>query len=175
MLIVRTETPVADIAPWIRSQVATLDPALPVDIATMRQRISKLADGPRFQTMLVGFFASTGLVLTMIGLYGVITLMVVHRTQEIGIRMALGADRRSILQLVLNKSLRIVFFGTALGIFLCGFTTHLLRSLLFNISPHDPFTFAIVPLLLISVACLATLIPASHAARVDPNIALRND
>jgi ABC-type antimicrobial peptide transport system permease subunit len=158
---------------WIRSQVATLDPTLPLDIATLQQRVSKLADQPRFQTLLVSFFATTGLVLAVIGLYGVISFLVTQRTQEIGVRMALGASRGSILRLVMGKSLRLIVWGTVLGLLAALAASRLLSSLLFSIGPHDPVTFVIVTLLLVLVALVATLLPAKSASKVNPIVALR--
>jgi|HubBroStandDraft_5_1064220.scaffolds.fasta_scaffold190594_1 ABC-type antimicrobial peptide transport system permease subunit len=141
----------------------------------MQQRVSTLADQPRFQTILVSFFAATGLVLAVIGLYGVISFLVVQRTQEIGVRMALGASRGAIVRLIVGKSLRLIVWGTSLGLLAALGASRVLSSLLFSIGPHDPATFAFVTLLLVFVALMATLIPASSAAKVNPIVALRCD
>ena len=134
-----------------------------------------MADRPRFEMLLVGFFAFTGLVLAVIGLYGVISFFVVQRTQEIGIRIAVGASRADILRLVLTNALRLIVPGVFLGLVLALALSRVLASLLFKVGPHDPVTFAGVTGLLILVALLATLIPASSATRVDPTVALRCD
>ncbi len=174
-IVVRSTLPPETMAGWIRAQVATLDPVLPVDIATLRQRVSKLADGPRFQTVLVSAFAVSGLVMAVIGLYGVISFLVIQRTQEIGVRMAMGATRGDILRLVLSKSLRLIFAGIALGLLIAGALSRVLSSLLFNTGPRDPVTFAAVTLMLSFVAVLASLIPARSATKVNPIVALRCD
>ncbi len=175
VIVVRSSLPADQTSRWIRSQVAVLDPALPVDITTLEQGVSKLADQPRFQTLLVGFFAATGLVLAIIGLYGVISFLVVQRTQEIGVRMALGADKRDILRLVMGRSLRLIVGGIALGLVAALASARVLSSLLYSIGPHDPITFVVVTLLLVFVALVATLIPARSATKVDPMVALRCD
>ncbi len=153
--------------------MAALDPTLPVDIATLRERVSKLADQPRFQTTLVGFFAATGLLLAVIGLYGVMAFLVAQRTQEIGVRMALGAGRGDILRLVMGKSLRLILCGTVVGLIAALAASRVLSSLLFGVGSRDPVTLVVVALLLIVVALVATLIPARVASRVDPIVALR--
>jgi putative ABC transport system permease protein len=173
VIVVRSSLPPAETSRWIRSQVAALDPTLPVDIATLRERVSKLADQPRFQTTLVGFFAAIGLVLAVIGLYGVIAFLVAQRTQEIGVRMALGAERGDILRLVMGKSLRLVVCGVVVGLVAALAVSRVLASLLFGVGARDPVTFGLVTLLLIVVALLAALIPARAASRVDPIVALR--
>jgi len=175
VITIRTALPPQEMSRWIRSQVAAIDPALPVDIQTMKQRVSKLADQPRFQALLVGFFAATGLLLAVIGLYGVISFLVAQRTQEIGVRMALGADKGDVLRLVLGKSLRLIVWGTVVGLVASLAASRVLSSLLFSIGPHDPLAFVCVTLLLIVVALIATLIPARSATRVDPIVALRCD
>jgi putative ABC transport system permease protein len=175
IVVVRSALPPDQAARWIRSQVAALDPTLPIDLATLRQRVGKLADQPRFETLLVGFFAAIGLVLAVIGLYGVISFLVTQRTQEIGVRLALGASRGRILRLVLGKSLWLIACGTMLGLFAALASSRVLTSLLFNISAHDPLTFALVALLLVFVALIATFIPAKSATKVDPIVALRYD
>ena len=175
VIVVRSSLSPAEASRWIRSQVAALDPTLPVDIATLRQRVSKLADQPRFQATLVGFFAATGLLLAVIGLYGVIAFLVAQRTQEIGVRMALGAGRGDILRLVMGKSLRLIVGGTVVGLVTALVVSRVLSSLLFGIGSHDPVTFALVTLLLIAVALLATLVPARRAASVNPVEALRTE
>jgi putative ABC transport system permease protein len=175
VVVVRSSLPPDQTSRWIRSQVAALDPTLPVDIATLRQRVAKLADQPRFQTTLVSFFAATGLVLAMIGLYGVIAYLVAQRTQEIGVRMALGADKGDILRLVMGRSLRLIVSGIAVGLVAALAATRLLSSLLYSIGPHDPVTFGLVTLLLVLVAIVAALIPARSATSVNPIVALRCD
>jgi putative ABC transport system permease protein len=172
-ILVKSTLPADVMERWIRSQVAMLDPTLPVDIATLQQRVSKLADGPRFQTTLVGFFAAIGLVLAVIGLYGVIAFLVAQRTQEIGVRMALGAARGDILRLVMGRSLRLVLCGTVAGLVGALAVSRVLASLLFGVGSRDPVTFVAVTLLLIVVALLATLVPARRAASVNPVEALR--
>ncbi|HEX3968532.1 MAG TPA: ABC transporter permease [Edaphobacter sp.] len=173
VIVLRSSLAPAEMSRWIRSQVAALDPTLPVDIATLQQRVSKLADQPRFQTTLVGFFAAIGLVLAVIGLYGVIAFLVAQRTQEIGVRMALGAARGDILRLVMGRSLRLIVCGTVAGLAAALAVSRVLSSLLFGVGSHDPVTFALVTLLLIVVALLATLVPARRAASVNPMEALR--
>lgn len=172
-ILVKSTLPANVMESWIRSQVATLDPTLPVDIATLQERVSKLSDQPRFQTTLIGFFAATGLTLALIGLYGVISFFVTQRTQEIGVRLALGADKSDILRLVMWRSLRLLMAGTALGLIAALAATRVLSSLLFSIDPHDPFTFVATTLLLLVVGLMATLLPARSASGVDPIVALR--
>jgi ABC-type antimicrobial peptide transport system permease subunit len=121
----------------------------------------------------VGFFAAIGLVLAVIGLYGVIAFLVAQRTQEIGVRMALGAGRGDILRLVMGKSLRLIVCGTVAGLVAALGVSRVLASLLFSVGPRDPVTYVLVTFLLIVVALLATLIPARSASRVDPMVALR--
>jgi putative ABC transport system permease protein len=175
VVVVRSSLPPDQASRWIRSQVASLDPTLPIDLATLRQRVSKLADPARFQTLLVGFFAATGLALSLIGLYGVIAFLVAQRTQEIGVRMALGADKYDILMLVMGSSMQLILAGTAIGLVAALATTRLLTSLLYGIRPNDPITFGLVTSLLVLVAVIAALIPARAAASVDPIVALRCD
>jgi len=174
-ILIKTPLPSDAMSLWIRAQVATLDPTIPVDIATLQQRVGKLADQPRFQTLLVGFFAATGLVLAVIGLYGVISFLVTQRTQEIGVRMALGASQANILRLVLGKSLRLIVWGISLGLLAALAASRVLSSLLFSVGPHDPLSFACVTLLLVFVALAATLLPARSATKVNPIVALRCD
>jgi putative ABC transport system permease protein len=160
---------------WIRERVAALDPTVPVKVETLSERVSKMADQPRFETMLVGFFAATGLVLAVVGLYGVMSFLVTQRTQEIGVRMALGASRGDVLRLVMGKSVRLIVWGTVVGLVAALAAARVLTSLLFSVGPHDPVAFGFVTLLLVVVALAATLIPAKSATKVDPMVVLRCD
>jgi len=174
-LILKTSLPSASMTRWIRSQVDSLDPTVLVSVETLRQRVSKMADQPRFETALVGFFAATGLLLSMIGLYGVIAFIANQRTQEIGIRMALGAGRFDILRLVSGEGVRLIALGGLIGLGLALGISRLFKSLLFSISPYDPMTFIAVALLLLLVALAATLIPARVAMNIEPVAALRSE
>ncbi len=171
--ILKTTLSPQAITPWVRSQIAAIDPTVPVDVATLNQTIGKLADRPRFETALLGFFAFTGLLMAVIGLYGVISFMAKQRTQEIGVRMALGASRKNILFLIGREGLHLIAIGGILGIVASLVLSRTLKSLLFNIAPHDPAIFVSVALLLSVVALAATLIPARSATKVDPIVALR--
>jgi predicted permease len=173
--LLESSLPASVIAPWIRSRVAQLDPTAPVEIDTMKQTVSRLADRPRFETALLGFFAFCGLLMAVIGLYGVIAFMAAQRTQEIGVRMALGATRVDILKLIAGEGLRLIALGGAVGLGAGLAAAQLLRSLLFNVGPHDPVTYAGVLGLLGVVALAATLIPARTAMKVEPVVALRNE
>jgi ABC-type antimicrobial peptide transport system permease subunit len=135
--------------------------------------VNRIADRPRFETTLVGFFAATGLVLAVVGLYGVISFLVAQRTQEIGVRMALGATQADILRLVVAKGMGLVLIGGLAGLIAAFGVSRLVKSLLFSVSAHDPVSFFAVVLGLSFVALLATLIPALAATRVNPNVALR--
>jgi predicted permease len=173
VVIVKTNLPADAMGTWIRSQVAAIDPTLPVDVQTLSQRVSRMADQPRFETVLVSLFASAGLLLAVVGLYGVISFLVAQRTQEIGLRMAIGATRGDILLLFLRSGFRLILPGAVLGLVLGFATSRMVASLLFGVSPRDPAVFVSVGVVLVLVALAATAIPAAKATRVDPNVALR--
>jgi predicted permease len=173
VIVMKTALKPEAAAPWVRSQIAQLDPTVPVEIDTLSQTVSKLADRPRFETALLGFFASCGLLMAVIGLYGVIAFVAAQRTQEIGVRMALGATRLDILRLIVGEGVRLIVLGGVLGLGAALATAQLLKNLLFNVAPHDPLTYAAVALLLGFVALAATLVPARAAMKVEPVVALR--
>lgn len=127
----------------------------------------------RFLLLLVGVFAAAALALAAIGIYGVVAFSVARRTQEIGVRMALGAQRGDVLRLVIGEGARMAAFGVAIGILASLGVTRLLSSLLFGIGTTDPLTFASIAVLLCLVALAASYIPARRAMRVDPMTALR--
>jgi putative ABC transport system permease protein len=124
---------------------------------------------------MVGLFALTALLLAGLGIYGVISYIVTARTHEIGIRIALGAERSSILRMVLRQGLGLAIAGATVGLVGALIVSHLMAGLLYGVRPTDPLTFAIVAVLLIAVALLACYIPARRALRVDPLIALRHE
>jgi predicted permease len=173
VLLVETALPPSLVAPWIKQQIAAIDPTIPAEIVPLSQTVSRLADRPRFEATLAGFFAFCGLAMAVIGLYGVICFLAAQRTQEIGIRMALGATRIDILRLIAAEGIRLIALGAALGLAAAMAAAQLLKSLLFNVAPHDPASYIFITLLLALVALLATLIPARAAMRVEPVAALR--
>ena len=163
------------VAPWVRSQIAHLDPTVPVEIELFKELVNRLADRPRFETALLGFFALTGLVMAVIGLYGVTSFLAAQRTREIGVRMALGATRADILRLIAREGMLLMVLGGLLGSVVALAVTQVLKSLLFSIGPHDPTTFIGVAVVLALVALAATLIPARAAMSVEPVVALRHE
>lgn len=173
LLIVDAVVSPAGTIPWVRTQIAHLDPTVPVTTETLNEQVNKLADRPRFETALLSFFALTGLAMAVIGLYGVIAFIATQRTQEIGVRMALGATRADILRLIAGEGARLIALGGVVGLAAAFAATQALQSLLFQVGPHDPASFIAVALLLALVALAATLIPARSAMKTDPMAALR--
>jgi len=135
--------------------------------------LSHLIDEPRLYTTLLGIFATLALVLAAVGIYGVMSYAVAQRTHEIGIRMALGANRREVMRLVISQGMRLAGLGIAIGAVVTVVLTRLLASLLFNVSATDLKTFLVTAALLSFVALLACGLPALRATRVDPMVALR--
>lgn len=175
IILVDSVLTTASIEPWVRSQIASLDRTVPVEMEPLNQTVNALADRPRFETALLAFFAFTGLMLAVIGLYGLLAFMTSRRTQEIGVRMALGATRTNILRLIAHDGLRMVLAGGAVGLVVALATSRILKSLLFQVSIYDPFTFIAAPVLLCLVALVAILIPARAGMKVEPSVALRNE
>ena len=157
-----------------RQQVQALDPEQPIyDARTLAEMRDNAIAPQRLNLILLGVFAGIALVLALIGLYGVLAYAVAQRHREIGVRMALGAQRRDVLQLVVGQGMRLVLVGVGLGLIGALALTRLLRGLLFGVGPNDPLTLAATPLLLALTALLACWMPASRASRVDPMEALR--
>ncbi len=175
-IFLRGHLDAAAIPDEVREQVQTVDPTLPVFGAqTLDEVLSASLAERRFSMEMVALFALTALLLAGLGIYGVISYMVSERTHEIGIRLALGAERRGILQMVLRQGLRLAIAGAAVGVVGAMIVSHLMAGLLYGVKPTDPLTFAGVTLLFMGVALLACYIPARRAIRVDPLVALRHE
>jgi putative ABC transport system permease protein len=173
-LVVRSAVDPASLTSSIRAAVASIDKDQPIfDVHTMQQSVDDSISTRRLTLVLLGIFSALALILAAIGIYGVMAYTVALRTQEIGIRMALGAQQKDVLRLVLGQGARIALFGVAIGLAAAAALARLLSSLLFSVSSSDPVTFAGVAVLLVAVALLACYIPARRAMRVDPIIALR--
>lgn len=175
--VVRTATGAPkSIVPAVRQAVAELDPEIPVaEFRTMNELIARSLARTTLTMTLLGVAAGVALLLGAVGLYGVMSYVVSQRTAEIGIRMALGARAARIATLLLRQSLVLVSLGVALGLLGAVATTRVLRSFLFEVSPTDPITLAMVSSLVIGVAIVACLVPARRATRVDPVVALRTE
>jgi len=173
-IFVRGQLDEAAIPLQLREQVQSVNPELPVFGAHLLNELAAASlSARRFSMEMVGLFAVTALLLAGLGIYGVISYVVSERTHEIGIRLALGAPRQSILRMVLRQGLRLAVTGAAVGVACAVMVSHLMAGLLYGVSPTDPLTFAGVALLLIGVALLACYVPARRAIRVDPLVALR--
>jgi putative ABC transport system permease protein len=174
MLVVRSKAAPIPLTRSIRAIVQSLDPDLPIsDVRTMEQWMSDNVGQARFNTLLLGIFSALALLLTVIGIYGVMSAAVTERTHEIGVRMALGATPRDIWRHTLAAGAIITLVGLSTGLAASLILTRLLSSLLYDVKPRDPVTFAVVTAVLASVALLACYVPARRAMRVDPMVALR--
>jgi putative ABC transport system permease protein len=173
-VVVRTDGDPAAIMDSVRRTVASVDSREVIyNVKTLEEVVAGSFAARRLSMLLLSVFAALALVLACVGIYGVISYLVTQRTHEIGVRMALGAERRDVLRLVLGHGARMALFGVIIGVFAALGLTRLMANQLFGVSAHDPATFAGVSALLIVVAVLACYIPARRATRVDPLIALR--
>jgi len=176
-LVIRSTTKDASqLTPAARAEVKAFNPQQIIWRAqTLEQMLSTSVAPRRFNMMLLGIFAGVALVLAAVGLYGVMSYSVSWRTQEIGIRMALGAKRTDVLRMVVRQGMTMTLIGLALGLVGVIALSRVMVGLLYGVSPTDPFTFAGVSIVLLVVALLACLIPARRATRVDPIVALRSE
>jgi len=175
-LVVRTKHDPTDLAGLIRHEVAALDPEQPVGrVATLDELMEASTAQPRFRTFLLGSFAGIALLLSAIGIYGVMAYTVSRRTREVAVRVALGAHPVDILKLIFGESMTLTLLGVGFGLVGAYAVTRVMKTLLFGVTSTDPFTFTSVTLLLCSVALLASYIPARRAMRVDPMAALRDE
>jgi putative ABC transport system permease protein len=173
-LVIRSRTEALDVAPAALAAVRSLDRDLPVGkLEPMSAVLSDSVARSRFTMLLLAVFAGLALLLAVVGVYGVMSYAVNQRTQEIGLRMALGAGRGHVVRLVVSQSMKLVLIGVVAGLGASLLLTRVLSTLLFSVSPTDPLTFTVVALLLAAVTAAASLIPARRAASVDPMVALR--
>ena len=174
--VIRTSGDALSMASVIRHEFESLDPQLaPSHVVNMDQVIAEANERQNFNTLLLTVFASIALLLSAVGIYGLMSYAVEQRVQEIGIRMALGADQGKIMRLVLGQGLRLGTVGTALGLAGAYGLTRLLAKSLFGVKPSDPLAFSIVAATLIGVTLLAAFVPTRRAMRVDPMVALRQE
>jgi putative ABC transport system permease protein len=174
-VVVRTSAGASAINEALRQKVRERSPDVPVRFTTMEAELAENVAAPRFRTLLLGIFAGLAVCLAMAGIYGVMAYVVSQQSSEIGLRMALGASSVDILRLVLGRSLTLAGIGLALGFAGAIAATRLLTSMLFEITPTDPFTYAVVALLLGIIALVASYVPARRAINIDPLLALRQE
>ena len=173
-LVARTTTEPRAFTAAVRREVANIDHALPVsNIKFMDEIVAGTVAQPRLYALLIGIFAGLALLLAAMGIYGVMSYSVVQRTHEIGVRMALGAQRRDVMKLIVKQGMWLALVAIAIGLVLAFATTRVIQSLLFGVSSTDPVTFIGIPLLLALVMMIACYLPARKATKVDPLVAMR--
>src|SRR3954467_213528 len=175
-IVVRTEAPPASLLPTVREKVHHLDPALPLSsVRTMEEWVSNNAAQPRLNAILLAVFAVVAMLIAAIGIYGVLAYSVNQRPREIGLRMALGAPRAQVLQLIVREGMTVGAIGIVAGIVAALALSRVLASLVFDVQVRDPLTYVAVAAVLALVALVACIIPARKASRVDPMVALRTE
>jgi putative ABC transport system permease protein len=173
-LVVRTDGNLATLSGAIRGEVLGIDKEQPLSrVRPLEQVVSESVARERFLMLLLGIFAAVALTLAAVGLYGVISYSVTQRTHEIGIRAALGAQRKDVLKLIVGQGMMLALVGVGIGMVLAFALTRLMATLLFGITATDAFTFIAIPAVLTGVALVSCFVPARRATKVDPIIALR--
>jgi putative ABC transport system permease protein len=173
-IVVRGQSDPMSLAGSVRQAFLAIDPNQSVyDVKTLQQVVGDSVSQPRFYTLLLGIFASVALVLAAVGIYGVMNNSVSQRIHEIGIRLALGAQRGDILKMIVGQGMLLTLIGIVVGLAAALVVTRVMESLLYGVSTRDLTTFLMIPVVLAIVAFLSTFIPATRATRVDPMIALR--
>jgi predicted permease len=176
LLVVRTALDPASLTGTVRRAIHEMDSTIPIyNIATMAEKIGEQTARDRFTSWLMGIFAGVALLLAMVGVYGVMSYAVTRRTQEIGVRMALGANRPQVLLLIVGQGVPLILAGILVGLGVSFGITRLIATLLYGVTPTDAFTFAGVTAILVSIALFACWLPALRASRVDPLEALRHE
>jgi putative ABC transport system permease protein len=171
---VRSALPTPVLMAAVRKEMASLDPHQPLtSVKTMEEVIGTTTAPRRFNTLLLGVFAAIALLLATVGIYSVISYSITLRTQEIGIRMALGARRRGILLMVMRKGMLLTMIGTVIGLVGAFALTRWMSSMLFGVTASDPVTYVVVSFVSFGAALVACSLPAQRATRVDPLVALR--
>jgi len=174
IMVVKTTADPHGLVKSATQEVGAMDGDLPVfGVKTMDEYISQSVSTPRFNTTLLSIFAAVALVLTVVGLYGVMSYAVAQRTNEIGIRLALGAQTKDVLSLIIKQGLQLILLGLAIGLLVAVALMKIISGLLFGVTTKDPFTFVAVAVVLTFIALLACYVPARRATRVDPLEALR--
>jgi putative ABC transport system permease protein len=173
-LLVRTTSEPTSIVPALRQAVLTIDPNQPIsNISTMEKIVSNSIAQPRLNMLLMGLFGALALILATVGIYGLLSYAVTQRTQEMGIRMALGAQVADVLKLVLRQGMTLALIGEVIGLLGAFALTRVMQRLLFGVTPTDVSIFVVVVGILTTTALLACYLPARRAAKVDPLVALR--
>ena len=173
-LLVRAAGEPSQIMPSVRARLKTIEPALTVfNIRTLFEHVGGSLYVERMESLLLTVFGALALTLTAIGIYGVVAYSVAQRTREVGIRMALGAQKKDVLKMVLAQGVALVAWGAVIGLVACYWLSRLVSSQLYGVSAYDPATLVSVVVVLTIVALLATYIPARRATKVDPLVALR--
>ena len=171
--VVRSNQDLRGLVPAIRREIQAIDPAVPLgNVRTFENIIADSVAPRRLSVVLLGVFAGVAVLLASVGIYGVMSFLVVQRTHEIGVRMALGAQRADVLKLVLARSLKLISAGAIIGLLVAVMSTHTLRALLYSVSAFDASTFALVTILLGAVALAASCLPAIRATKADPMVVL---
>jgi putative ABC transport system permease protein len=172
-LVVKSSAPGTAIAPAVRATIRAADPSLPVNVTSMDEVLAASTGRPRLYALITGIFGAVALGLAVVGIFGVVSYVAAQRTHEMGVRMALGAQRREILQLMMLQGMRPVAIGMAVGVLGAAALSRFIATLLFGVAPLDPLTFFVVVVLLTTVGLVACWLPARRATRVDPLTALR--